>query len=170
AAPAAAGGPSGPAAGSGGDGAVTVPVPASKEAVIAGLPPALRTELENCKASGETDNGGLQLQCQIREGSALTAGITEGGYQSIIVSVDVKDAKKRVIGIRQGFQNNTAAATNETVEDTARSAAAHIDGPGYNDTFKIWYANSSTGVMASFNGAQGLDGAKTFLARSGLIH
>ncbi|MFE3289418.1 Hsp70 family protein [Rhodococcus sp. NPDC059234] len=161
---------SGAAAGSGGDGTGGATAPASKEAVIAGLPAALRTEVENCKTSGETENGGLQLQCVIRKGSALTAGITTGDYQSIIVSVDVKDAKKRVLGIRQGFQNNSAVATNETVEDTGRVAAAHIDGPGYNNTFKIWYANSSTGVMASYGGAQGLDGAKTFLARSGLMN
>ncbi|GAA4479428.1 hypothetical protein GCM10023094_24540 [Rhodococcus olei] len=167
-----AGGQSGATAGSGGDGGGTGggTAPASKEAVIAGLPPALRTEVESCKTSGETENGGLQLQCQIRQGSALTAGITDGGFQSIIVSVDTKEAKKRVIGIRQGFQNNTAVATNVTVEDTARSAAAHIDGPGYNNTFSIWYGNSSTGVMVSYSGAQGLDGAKTFLARSGLIN
>ncbi|MFC4605825.1 Hsp70 family protein [Rhodococcus kronopolitis] len=163
-------GSAGAAVGSGGDGPGGTAAATSKESVVAGLPSALRTEVEKCKTSGETDGGGLQLQCTIREGSALTADITDGDYQSIIVSVDVKDAKKRVLGIRQGFQNNTAAATNETVEDTGRSAAAHISGPGYNNTFSIWYANSSTGVMASFSGAQGVDGAKTFLARSGLIN
>jgi len=160
----------GTAAGSGtGAGSGATP-PTTKDAVVAALPPALRTELENCKTSGETENGGLTLQCSIKKGSQLTAGITDGDYQSIIVGVDTKDAKKRVIGIRRGDQNDTAADVNEIVEDNGRTAAAHIDGPGYNNTYSIWYGNSSTGVMASFGGAQGLDGAKTFLSRSGLIN
>lgn len=172
-----AGGQSAAVVGSGGDGpgngtgnGAPGAAPSSKEEVIAGLPAALRTEVDNCKMSGETENGGMQLQCEIRKGSPLTAGIVDGDFQSIIFSVDTKEAKKRVLGIRQGFQNNTAVTTNETVEDTARVAAAHLSGPGYNNTFSIWYGNSSTGVMASFNGAQGLDGAKTFLARAGLIN
>ncbi|MGW6695076.1 Hsp70 family protein [Rhodococcus sp. NPDC054953] len=156
---------------SGGDGGGAGTPPSTKDAVLAALPSALSNDLEECKTSGETENGGLQLQCTIKDGSALTAGVTvPDSFSSIIVSVDPKEAKKRVIGIRQGFQNDSAAETNEIVEDTGRIAAAHIDGPGYNDTFSIWYANSSTGVMASFNGAQGLDGAKTFLNRAGLIN
>ena len=145
-------------------------VPTTKEAVLAALPAALRTDLENCKTNGETENGGLQMQCTLKEGTALTAGISDQDYQSIIVSVDPAEAKKRVLGIRQGFQNDTTSTDNEIVENIPRTAAAHIDGPGYANTYSIWYANSSTGVMASFSDAQGLDGAKTFLSRAGLIN
>lgn len=158
----------GAAAGSGSGTSATPPT--TKDAVIAAMPPALRSEVENCKTSGETENGGLQIQCEIKEGSSLTAGITSGSYQSIIVSVDTKEAKKRVISIRQAMMNDSTSKVNEIVEDSSRTAAAHVDGPGYDDGFSIWYANSSTGVMASFSGAKGLDGAKTFLNRSGLIN
>lgn len=161
-------GAGGAAAGSG-NAATGASLPTTKEAVVAAMPAALRGDLENCKTSGETENGGLQVQCQIKDGSVLTAGITEGGYQSIILSVDAKEAKRRVITVRQGLMNDTAMDVNEIVEDTARIAAAHLDGPSSNGTFSIWYANSSTGVMASFNAAQGLGGAKTFLNRAGLI-
>lgn len=169
---AAAGGPTAdggaaPAASSGGDAASP---PATKDAVVAALPPALRSELEPCKTIGETENGGMQVQCPIKKGSSLTAGIVDDDFSSIIVSVDQREAKKTVVGLRQGFQNDSSAAENVLVENTARTAAAHIDGPGYNNTYSISYANSATGVMASFNDAVGLDGAKTFLTRSGLIN
>lgn len=155
-----------PAAASGTGGGTALAT--TKETVVAGLPPALRNEIESCKSSSETPNGGLQIQCKIKEGSSLTAGITEGDYQAIMVSVDTKEAKSRVVSIRQGYMTDTASEVNEIVEDSARTAAAHVDGSGDED-FAIWYANSSTGVMASFSGAKGLDGAKTFLNRSGLI-
>ncbi|SEB66515.1 Hsp70 family protein [Rhodococcus koreensis] len=145
-------------------------VPTTKDAVLAALPAALRSDLENCKTSGETENGGLEMQCTLKEGAALTAGISDQDYQSIILSVDAAEAKKRVLGIRQGFQNDTTSTDNEIVENIPRTAAAHIDGPGYAGTYSIWYANGSTGVMASFSDVQGLDGAKTFLSRAGLIN
>ncbi|ORI26012.1 Hsp70 family protein [Rhodococcus sp. 1168] len=159
-----------PAAASGGDGA-TAP-PATKEAVLAALPPALKTELdvEKCTASGETDNGGLRIQCIIREGSPLTAGIVTDARSGVIVSVDVRDAKKEVLALRQGYQNNTAVDENVVVENVARTAAAHLSGPKYANQYDINYANGSTGVMVFYTGAVGLDGAKTFLNRAGLIN
>ncbi|MGO4205171.1 Hsp70 family protein [Rhodococcus sp. TAF43] len=175
---AAAGGPTTTTAATGGDaasaassgGGDAAAPPTTKEAVVAALPPALRSELEPCKTTGETENGGLQVNCPIKKGSSLTAGIVDDDYSGIIVSVDPREAKKTVVGLRQGFQNDTSAAENVLVENTARTAAAHIDGPGYNGTYSISYANSSTGVMARFSDALGLDGAKTFLTRSGLIN
>ncbi|MFI6432878.1 Hsp70 family protein [Rhodococcus oryzae] len=156
------------AASSGGGGAVAPP--ATKDAVVAALPPALRSELDSCKTVGETENGGMKLQCPIEKGSTLATGTFTGDYASIIVSVDTREAKKSVIGLRQGFQNNTAAADNELVENTSRTAAAHVDGPISENSYSFTYANGSTGVMASATTLQGIDGAKTFLTRSGLIN
>ncbi|MDH6284661.1 Hsp70 family protein [Prescottella agglutinans] len=164
----ATGGDAASAASSGGGD--TASPPSTKDTVVAALPPALRSELEPCKSIGETDNGGMKLQCPIKKGSSLTAGIVGDDYATIIVSVDPREAKKTVIGLRQGFQNNTAVADNVLVENTARTAAAHIEGPRSNNTYSLSYANSSTGVMANFSSALGLDGAKTFLTRSGLIN
>ncbi|MFD4268124.1 Hsp70 family protein [Rhodococcus sp. NPDC058481] len=156
------------AASSGGSGASAPP--STKDAVVAALPPALRSELDTCKSVGETENGGMKLQCPIKKGSTLAAGTFTGDYASVIVSVDTREAKKSVIGLRQGFQNNTAVADNELVENTSRTAAAHIDGPFSENNYSLTYANGSTGVMASATTLQGLDGAKTFLARAGLIN
>ncbi|MHA4854540.1 Hsp70 family protein [Rhodococcus sp. MSC1_016] len=155
-------------AGASGNGATEVPT--TKEAVLTALPAALRSDLTECKSTGETENGGVEMQCTLKEGSALTAGISDQDFQSIIVSVDAAEAKKRVLGIRQGFHNDTTSTDNEIVENIPRTAAAHIDGPGYAGTYSIWYANGSTGVMASFGDAQGMAGAKTFLSRAGLIN
>ncbi|OZF01329.1 hypothetical protein CH299_11910 [Rhodococcus sp. 14-2686-1-2] len=160
-----------PAAASGGDAAATSP-PSTKEAVIASLPPALRSEVAECKQTGETENGGLQLQCQMSATSSLLGGIVDddGLSSYIIFSVDVREAKKDVLGLRQGFQNNSAVADNEIVENVARTAAAAVSGPGYADTYSIVYANGATGVMVNYSDAVGMDGAKTFLSRAGLIN
>ncbi|OZC42663.1 hypothetical protein CH289_27095 [Rhodococcus sp. RS1C4] len=160
-----------PAAASGGDSGATAP-PATKDAVIAALPPALRTEVSECEQTGETDNGGPQLQCQMSATGSLLSGIVEddGLSSYIIVSVDMREAKKDVLGLRQGFQNNTAVADNEIVENVARTAAAAVSGPEYGDTYSIVYANGSTGVMLNYSDAVGMDGAKTFLSRAGLIN
>ncbi|TQF74603.1 Hsp70 family protein [Rhodococcus spelaei] len=144
--------------------------PTTKETVVAALPPALRSELDACKTVGETENGGMKLNCPIKKGSALTAGVFTGDYASVIVSVDTRAAKKSVTGLRQGVQNDTAVADNVLVENTARTAAAHIDGPIGENSYSFTYANSSTGVMASSTTLKGLDGAKTFLTRAGLIN
>ncbi|MET4610636.1 actin-like ATPase involved in cell morphogenesis [Rhodococcus sp. PvR044] len=164
----AAGQDAGDVASSGGNG--TTAPPTTKDAVVAALPPALRSELDACKTIGETENGGMKLQCPIKKGSTLSAGTFTGDFASVIVSVDTREAKKTVIGLRQGFQNNTAVDDNELVENTSRTAAAHIDGPISENSYSLSYANSSTGVMASASSLQGLDGAKTFLTRAGLIN
>lgn len=160
-----------PAAASGGDAAAAAP-PSTKEAVIASLPPALRSEVSECKQTGETENGGLQLQCQMSPAGSLLGGIVDddGLSSYITVSVDVREAKKDVLGLRQGYQNNTAVADNEIVENVARTAAAAVYGPGYADTYSIVYANGATGVMLNYSDAVGMDGAKTFLSRAGLIN
>ncbi|MGB3370754.1 MAG: Hsp70 family protein [Rhodococcus sp. (in: high G+C Gram-positive bacteria)] len=160
-----------PAAASGGGDAVDTP-PTTKEAVVAGLPPALRAELSECKQTGETDNGGAQLQCQIPADSSLTSGIVEenSGASYITVSVDVREAKKQVLRLRQGNQNDTAAADNQIVENVARTAAAHLSAPEITGAYSIAYANGATGVMVGYYDAVGADGAKTFLSRAGLIN
>ncbi|RVW04439.1 Hsp70 family protein [Rhodococcus spongiicola] len=145
-------------------------VPSTKEAVVAALPSALRSEVENCKTIGETENGGLRLQCPFKEYSALPEGLTDDSYLTIIVSVDVKQAKKDLIAIRQGYRSEPANEINEIVEDTARTAAAHITGPGVSDSYSFSYANSATGVMVFFTRAVSEDAAKTFLNRAGLIN
>ncbi|WP_197480886.1 Hsp70 family protein [Rhodococcus sp. EPR-157] len=160
-----------PAAASGGGDAADTP-PTTKEAVVAALPPALRSELSECKQTGETDNGGAQLQCQISADSSLTSGIVEenSGASYITVSVDVREAKKQVLRLRQGNQNDTAAADNQIVENVARTAAAHLSAPEITGAYSIAYANGATGVMVGYYDAVGADGAKTFLSRAGLIN
>ncbi len=164
----ATGGDAASAASSGGGDAVSLPT--TKDAVVAAMPPALRSELEPCKSVGETENGGMKVQCPIKKGSPLTAGIVDGDFSSIIVSVDPREAKQTVVGYRQGFGTNTAYADNVLVENTARTAAAHIEGPHSDNTYSVFYANGATGVMAHFGDGVGLDGAKAFLTRSGLIN
>lgn len=160
-----------PAVASGGGNVGDTP-PTTKEAVVAGLPPALRSELSECKQTGETDNGGAQLQCQIAADSSLTSGIVEenSGASYITVSVDVREAKKQVLRLRQGNQNDTAAADNQIVENVARTAAAHLSAPEITGAYSIAYANGATGVMVGYYDAVGADGAKTFLSRAGLIN
>ncbi|WP_167735594.1 Hsp70 family protein [Rhodococcus sp. 1R11] len=160
-----------PAAASGGGESGTTP-PSTKDAVIAGLPPALQAEVTECKQTGETENGGAQLQCRMSTDSSLLDGIVvdDTGTSFITVSVDTREAKKDVLGIRQGYQNNTAVKDNKIVENVARTAAAHLSGPGYADTYSISYANGATGVMVSYGDAVGIDGATTFLNRAGLIN
>ncbi|WP_206510934.1 Hsp70 family protein [Rhodococcus sp. BGS-1C] len=159
-----------PAAASGGGNGDTPPT--TKEAVVAALPSALRSELSDCKQTGETDNGGAQLQCQIAADSFLTSGIVEenSGASYITVSVDIRDAKKQVLRLRQGNQNDTAAADNQIVENVARTAAAHLSAPEITGAYSIAYANGATGVMVGYYDAVGADGAKTFLSRAGLIN
>lgn len=160
-----------PAAASGGGDAGETP-PTTKEAVLSGLPPALRSELSECKQIGETDNAGAELQCQIAADSSLTSGIVEenSGASYITVSVDVREAKKQVLRLRQGIQNDTAAADNQIVENVARTAAAHLSAAEITGAYSIAYANGATGVMVGYYDAVGADGAKTFLSRAGLIN
>jgi len=160
-----------PAAASGGGGESGTTPPSTKDAVVAALPPALQSAVSECKQTGETENGGAQLQCQMSTTSSLLQGIVvdDTGSSYITVSVDAREAKKQVLGLRQGYQNNTALADNQIVENVARTAAAHLSGPGYADTYSISYANGATGVMVTYSDPVGIDGAKTFLSRAGLI-
>ncbi|MEV0946877.1 Hsp70 family protein [Rhodococcus sp. NPDC049939] len=147
----------------------TPSVALTQEQVLATLPAPLSRDLEDCKKIGFTDNDGLQIQCTIKKGSNLTTGVTDGVFDSIIVSVDKAAAKKTVLAIRQGFQKNTAVAENVIVENTARTAAAHISGP-YSPDYSIYYANNANGVKASFSGATSVETARVFLSRAGLLN
>ncbi len=129
-------------------------------------------DLTDCKKIGFTENDGLQLQCTIKKGSTLTKGVTDGTFDSIIFSVDLAAAKKAVLGIREGYHDNTAVAENVIVENTARTAAAHVNGPLSQEfpDYSIYYANNSSGVQVNFSGASSVDTAKTFLSRAGLLN
>ena len=144
----------------------------TQDEVLAAIPAALSKDLTDCKKIGFTENDGLQLQCTIKKGSTLTKGVTDGTFDSIIFSVDLAAAKKAVLGIREGYHDNTAVAENVIVENTARTAAAHVNGPLSQEfpDYSIYYANNSSGVQVNFSGASSVDTAKTFLSRAGLLN
>ena len=121
--------------------------------MIASLPTPLAAAIdpEECSISGETEHGGLRLQCHFIEDAPLLDGIVSPHFQSLIVSTDVTEA-------------------NEVVENTSRTAAATVTGPDVADLFTIDYANQSTGVMVWFDDLLGQDAATTFLSRAGLIN
>lgn len=157
--------------GSGGGQSASAP-PATKESVIASLPTPLAAAIdpEECSISGETEHGGLRLQCHFIEDAPLLDGIVSPHFQSLIVSTDVTEARTKVVRIRQQLGFDRDKEVNEVVENTSRTAAATVTGPDVADLFTIDYANQSTGVMVWFDDLLGQDAATTFLSRAGLIN
>jgi len=166
-------GTSGDAGGAGGAagasaGAAADPV-VGKEAVLAALPPELTAAFTRCKISGETDAGGTEVQCALDSSSPAAQGIAGNGLGSATVSVDRSGARKELASIRSHTHDDRAVPTNELVENAERTAAATYTGPSGSSGFKVFYANTDTGVTVWMYDLADLAGAKQFMARTGLL-
>ncbi|WP_168700838.1 Hsp70 family protein [Gordonia paraffinivorans] len=140
------------------------------------LPATLQSYLTGCernRVNGANGNGATSVSCEISKDSPL-AGLGEGfltGIMSFTFNVDVNEANRDIIDIRNRTYCFDDRERCELVEDTARSAAAEVTqvAPG-SERYSFRYANPKSGVVMRMSDLNSLEDARAFLTRSGLIN
>ncbi|MEE3850205.1 Hsp70 family protein [Gordonia sp. LSe1-13] len=137
-------------------------------ALLDALPTALRSSTTECRKSGFTANDALQMSCQIADDSELAPLMTGDGPVSdyIMFNVDDNQAQSEIVNLRNGIYTN---GDGELLENSARTAAGEITEDPSAGFFKVRYARTGDGLVASIYGLESLADARTFLTRSGLI-
>ncbi|MGW6693627.1 Hsp70 family protein [Rhodococcus sp. NPDC054953] len=136
--------------------------------VLAAVPTTLRSDLADCE-NGHlvTDNGGVQVMCSLDESGDL-AGLTTPPWNSVTISLDQAEARKDIIGARRG---SLEGPNSTLVESIDRMSAADISAPDPADGLvDVTTVNTNTGVRVTVRDVNGVEDAKKFLSRSGLVN
>lgn len=141
----------------------------SEEVALAALPTPLRSAIDSCEPDGRTDSGALEVSCQLSPDSPLTDGLSRANSVHIAFAIDPAKASRELINIRKRTYEDFAVATNEIIENPARTAAAHISGDE-NSWFHSRYANEVTSLSLTTYGTDSLDATRQLLTRAGLLN
>ena len=138
-------------------------------ALMAALPGPLQASVANCRKAGFNSNDAVKMLCDIAEDSTLAElGQPESLTYFISFHVDDNEADSTIVNIRNGIYSD---GKGELVEDSDRVSAADIaPRSSAESSYKIDYANTSTGLLVDVFGVASVDDAKTFLTRSGLMN
>ncbi|MDT9664746.1 Hsp70 family protein [Rhodococcus qingshengii] len=132
------------------------------EAVKAALPAALSGASENCRQSTFTTDGALVISCDIKKSNQLAKGFSEYGNR-FTVSLDLKQAKKTLLGYREYDYGNYTL-----VENDSRTAGVNIS-DGATGQVSGSYVNMETGLTIDVYGMTDTGAVTDFFRTAGLL-
>jgi hypothetical protein len=132
------------------------------DTVKAALPTALSSASENCRQSTFTTDGALVISCDIKKSNQLAKSFSEYGNR-FTASLDLKEAKKTLLGYREYDYGNYTL-----VENDSRTAGVNIS-DGASGQVSGSYVNMETGLTVDVYGMTDADAVTTFFRTTGLL-
>lgn len=141
------------------------------DAVMAALPANIKESLDNCVVDGDTQDGNLKIECEVKRDSQDFAYFFDPGEISaptIRFIVDTGEASSERIRIVEGYYDERDHE-NTLLENDSKTAAAHLTKSTLQDKYVMHFANTDNGIVIDSFDIKDVASGEAYLKSKGLL-